>query len=219
MQKKVTFHGNSPASWARDPIRKQLKEQVFLLSPAHLKGARAQRLRGTGSRSELSVRLRTSGATIADVFCFASPLYFRGKLAYARTFGAPPLGLEQCYVITSARGLLPPDTRIDLASLDDLASGGAVDPDDDRYRIPLERDAVVLQAKLGDAAPVILLGSIATPKYAGPLLGVFGARLLFPSDFAGRGNLSRGSLLMRCVREGRELDYVSVAGLPRASKE
>jgi hypothetical protein len=115
--------------------------------------------------------------------------------------------------------LLPPDTRIDLASLDELASGGAVDPDDDKYRIPLARDARILQAKLGAAASAILLGSIATPKYAEPLLGVFGARLLFPSDFAGRGNMSRGSLLLRCVREGRELDYVSVAGLPRAREK
>jgi hypothetical protein len=219
MEKTVTFRGNSPAAGAREPLPKQSKEQVFLLSPAHLKGKRAERLRQNESLSEISVRLRAGGATIADVFSFASPLYFRGKLAYARAFGGPPPGLELCYVITSSRGLLPPDTRIDLASLDELASGGAVDPDDDRYRIPLERDALSLKAKLGAAASVILLGSIATPKYAEPLLGVFGGRLLFPSDFAGRGNMSRGSLLMRCVREGRELDYVSVAGLPRAREK
>lgn len=215
MEKKAIFHGNSPTAWACDPVRKPSKEQVFLLSPADLKGARALRLRGTESLSEFSVRLRTGGATIADLFCFASPLYFRGKLAYARTFGVPPLGLEQCYVITCSRGLLSPDTRIDLASLDELASGGAVDPDDDRYRIPLQRDALILQTKLGDAARVILLGSVRTRKYREPLLGVFGSRLLFPSDFAGLGNMSRGSLLMRCIREGRELDYVSLAGLPR----
>jgi hypothetical protein len=49
-------------------------------------------------------------------------------------------------------------------------------------------------------------------RFAEPQLAVFGAQLLFPSDFAGRRNLSRGSLLMRCIREGRELDYVSAAG-------
>ena len=173
-----------------------------------------QRLRGPESPSGLSMRLRAGGATIADLFCFASPLYFRGKLAYARAFGSPPLGLEQCYVITSSRGLLSLDTRIDLALLDELASGGTVDPDDDRYRTPLQRDALVLQAKLGDMAPVILLGSVATRKYTEPLLGVFGARLVFPSDFLGRGNMSRGSLLMRSVREGRELAYIPVDRLP-----
>jgi hypothetical protein len=218
MEKRVTFRGNSPASWDRDPSRKQSKEQVFLLSPANLKGARAQRLRGTESLSDLSMRLSAGDATIADLFCFASPLYFRGKLSYARAFGRPPLALEPCYVITSSRGLLSPDTRIDLAFLDELASGGAVDPDDDRYRIPLQRDALVLQAKLGDAAPVILLGSVATRKYTEPLLGVFGARLMFPSDFLGLGNMSRGSLLVRCVREGQELAYVPVERLPVGSK-
>jgi hypothetical protein len=219
MEKTVTFRGNSPAAWAREPFPKLSKEQVFLLSPAHLKGKRAERLRQNGSRSETSLRLRTGGATLADVFSFASPLYFRGKLSYARRFGMPPPGLESCYVITSCRGLLPADTRMDLASLDELAAGGEVDPDDDRYRIPLERDARSLQAKLGAAASVILLGSIATPKYATPLARVFGPRLLYPSDFSGRGNMSRGSLLLRCVREGRELGYVSVAGLPGAREK
>ena len=214
MEKSVTFHGNSPAAEARDRIAEQSKRRLFLLSPAHLKGARAQRLRGTESLSVLSTRLRAGTATIADLFCFASPLYFRGKLVYARAFGAPPLGLEQCYVITSSRGLLSPDTRIDVALLDELAWGGTVDPDDGRYRIPLQRDALILKSKLGDVAPVILLGSVATRKYTEPLLGVFGPRLAFPSDFAGRGNMSRGSLLMRCVREGRELAYVPVEQLP-----
>jgi hypothetical protein len=88
-----------------------------------------------------------------------------------------------------------------------------LDPEDDRYRIPLERDATALNEKLESADEVILLGSVATPKYVKPLLAVFGTRLLFPSVFAGRGNMSRGGLLLRFVREGRELRYVSIAGL------
>jgi hypothetical protein len=44
------------------------------------------------------------------------------------------------------------------------------------------------------------------------LLEVVGERLLFPTDFAGRGDMSRGALLLRSAREGRELDYEPVAG-------
>ena len=42
--------------------------------------------------------------------------------------------------------------------------------------------------------------------------GVFGARLRFPIDFVGRGDMSRGGLLMRCAEAGRELEYAPVAG-------
>ena len=39
----------------------------------------------------------------------------------------------------------------------------------------------------------------------------FGERLLFPSAFAGRGDMSRGSLMLRAVRESSELAYEPVA--------
>ena len=61
----------------------------------------------------------------------------------------------------------------------------------------------------------MLLGSIATPKYVEPLLGVFGERLLFPSEFAGRGDMSRGGLMLRCARENVPLTYVPVATAER----
>ncbi len=52
----------------------------------------------------------------------------------------------------------------------------------------------------------MLLGSVATGKYVDPLTEALGDRLRFPGDFVGRGDMSRGGLLLRCVREGRELD-------------
>jgi hypothetical protein len=58
-----------------------------------------------------------------------------------------------------------------------------------------------------------LLGSIATPKYLEPMVGVFGDRLLFPQEFIGRGDMSRGGLLLRQVRAGEELTYVPLGGL------
>ena len=61
----------------------------------------------------------------------------------------------------------------------------------------------------------MLLGSVASAKYADLLAPVLGARLLFPSDFVGRGDMSRGGLMLRCVAEGRELPYVRLVGAQR----
>jgi hypothetical protein len=57
----------------------------------------------------------------------------------------------------------------------------------------------------------VLLGSVATGKYTEPLLEVFGERLLIPKDFVGLGDMSRGSLLLRAVREDEELTYARLA--------
>jgi len=61
----------------------------------------------------------------------------------------------------------------------------------------------------------VLLGSVASEKYTGPLLEVFGERLLFPTDFVGRGDMSRGGLMLRCARSGIELPYIPVRGALR----
>ncbi len=58
----------------------------------------------------------------------------------------------------------------------------------------------------------VLLGSVASAKYTAPLLEVFGERLLFPVDFVGRGDMSRGGLMLRHARSGIELPYVPVRG-------
>jgi hypothetical protein len=91
----------------------------------------------------------------------------------------------------------------------DIASG------DPRYLEPLRRDIQSLAASLGATDEVVLLGSIATGKYANTLLDALGERLLFPREFVGRGDMSRGGLLLRQVREGRELEYIPIAGAVR----
>ena len=53
----------------------------------------------------------------------------------------------------------------------------------------------------------MLLGSIATVKYLEPLVRTLGTRLLYPVAFAGRGDMSRGGLLLRAARSGVELEY------------
>jgi hypothetical protein len=160
----------------------------------------------------LGQRLRTGSAPLGEVFCHTSSLYFRGKLTYARMFAAPPPGLEGCYVITTSRGLLSPDTLVDFEAVRELSSAAQVDPEDDRYRIPLQRDAITLKEALTDACQVVLLGSVATEKYTKPLLEVFGSQLAIPSAFVGRGDMSRGGLLLRCVREKQELAYIPAGG-------
>jgi hypothetical protein len=160
----------------------------------------------------LAQKLRAkSGAPIADVFTFLSGLYFRGKIAYANAFARPLRGASGVLVITPTRGLVDAGTRI---RLDDLREFAEVDihENDPRYRMPIERDAGQLATKLSMQSEVILLGSIATGKYVDVLLANFGERLRFPVDFVGRGDMSRGALMLRCAADRRELSYVPVGG-------
>ncbi|HEX3275476.1 MAG TPA: hypothetical protein VHR43_11515, partial [Gemmatimonadales bacterium] len=56
--------------------------RVFLLSPAHLGGRRAELLLGGRGRFALAAKLREGEAVpIGEAFSFLSGLYFRGKLA------------------------------------------------------------------------------------------------------------------------------------------
>ncbi len=190
-------------------------ERVFLLSPAHCGGERAGLLFREGADFDLARRVRRPpGVPLGEVFSFLSGLYFRGKLAYAQTFARPPAGLAGVYVITPNEGLRRADEPVDLARLRAFAQVD-IDADDVRYHRPLRRDARRLAAALAPSAEAVLLGSVATGKYVDPLTEALGDRLRFPSDFVGRGDMSRGGLLLRCVRAGRELAYVSVTGAER----
>ena len=189
--------------------------QVFVLSPASAAGKRARLLLEGRGDSELAPRLGSSaGAPLGAVFTFMSGLYFRGKLAYASAFARPPAGTAGVLVIVPGGGLLGPETPIRAADLRAMAEV-PVDPDDPRYVEPLAADAARLSAALGEDDRVVLLGSVATDKYVVPLLPVLGGRLQIPEEFVGRGDMSRGGLLLRCVDEKRELTYVSVADAPR----
>jgi predicted kinase len=162
----------------------------------------------------LAVRLREEGLPLGEIFSFISGLYFRGKLAYARAHGAPPRGLPGIVVITASGGLVSPDRLFRLPELLEITSGdiAAGAPE---YRVPLERDARLLSEHMGSESEVVLLGSVATPKYVEPLLEIFGERLMFPREFVGRGDMSRGGLMLRYAAEMKELTYVPVAGAVR----
>jgi hypothetical protein len=184
------------------------RPRVFLLSPANCGGERAALLFSPGASFDLARRLREpEGTTLGEVFSFLSGLYFRGKLAYAARFGVP-------LVITTNAGLRPADDRVTLPLLR-AAARVNIDADNPRYRRPLLASARAVSETLGPDGDVTLLGSIASDKYVGVLLDVFGEHLTFPAAFVGRGDMSRGGLLLRSVREGVELDYVPVVGAVR----
>jgi hypothetical protein len=183
---------------------------VFLLSPAHCGGRRAEMLLAGNGSFPLVERFRDAGAPIGEVFSFISGLYFRGKLAYARAFG-------RALVITPGRGLLAPETVVTRSELHEIARVG-VAPDEPRFREPLERDVEGLAASLDEDDIVVLLGSIATGKYLDVIELRLAGRLRFPSAFVGRGDMSRGGLMLRSVLSGAELEYVAVAGATRRGK-
>ncbi len=189
--------------------------RIFLLSPAACSGKRADLLLSERAGSVLALRLRAPGGVpVGEVFAFLSGLYFRGKLTYARAFARPPAGLPGVFVITTTRGLVLPEQPVRVGDLREFANVDlrATNP---RYREPLARDAEWIAARLTRRCEVVLLGSVATDKYVEVLGAVLGDRLHFPIAFVGRGDMSRGGLLLRSVRGRRELDYVPVAGAPR----
>lgn len=190
------------------------KPRIFLISPARLDGVRAKSIfspAGKGGAIARGVRTR-EGLPIGTVFQMLSGLYFRGKLAYATKFATPLAGFGSgALVITANRGLVPAETRITLEHLEAFAETD-IHHAERSFRAPLERDAKMLLDAIGDEGDVVLLGSVANAKYTAPLLSVFDTRLLFPSDFVGRGDMSRGGLLLRAVDAGAELPYVRVKG-------
>lgn len=174
--------------------------KVFLLSPAFAGGKCAALLFNPAAEFPLARRLHHGeGITLGEAFSFMSGLYFRGKLAYGRRFAPAP---GQLQVITSNRGLMSPDRYVTLAELQAFGSV-EIEADDPRYREPL---VTALRALPSDAE-VILLGSLATGKYLVPLREELGNRLFFPSEFVGRGDMSRGALMLKAARSGVELTY------------
>lgn len=172
---------------------------IFLLSPAYCGGRRAQILLNPKSPAVTSQALRAGRLSLGSAFAFMSGLYFRGKLAYAERFGTP-------YVITPTRGLQRPSLPFTLAMLREFAVGD-VSLDNPAYRQALERDIKKIAKLLAADAQVVLLGSVASGKYVDILLPILGDRLRYPTAFAGRGDMSRGGLMLRSAATGAELEY------------
>jgi hypothetical protein len=195
----------------------EIRTRIFMLSPANASGVNGQRLLGTTGESDLALRLRSSGAPLGEVYRFISSLYFRGKLDYAEQFKNPPAGIGGVQIITGA-GLMLPDTVVTLSDLRRISST-SIDEKNSQYRVPLDSDLRRLREMVGNETDVILLGSVATSKYITPITEVFGERLLFPKDFLGRGDMSRGSMLLGCCARGLELEYLPVETITRLASQ
>lgn len=189
-------------------------DRVFLLSPARAGGPRYEMLLRTPARFDLAVKVQHSAATIGEIYTFISGLYFRGKTAYAETFRAAPPGIPPVLLIVPGVGLVPPETPVTIEQLRAIANI-PVDERNETYRDALLRTARLLDQHAGATCLHVLLGSVASGKYTEPLLEVFGERLVFPADFVGRGDMSRGGLMLRCARSAIELSYIPVRGAMR----
>ncbi len=163
---------------------------------------------------DLAVRLREGIATIGEVYSFISRLYFRGKVAYAEAFASTLESVVPALTIVPGTGLMSLETPISAEQLRRIGNV-SIERDYQVYRDTLLRDARSLEQAADPACRVVLLGSIATDKYTAPLLEVFGERLVFPADFVGRGDTSRGGLMLRSANVGVELTYIPVGGAMR----
>ena len=188
---------------------------LFVLSPAYLGGERAALVFRPEADFALARQLRSpEGAPLGELFSFLSGLYFRGKVAYAQAFGKAPEGLPAALVISPGEGLRFLHERITLERLRAWAEV-SIDEHNPRFTEPLQSHAQALAHALRERARFVLLGSVATDKYVRPLGQVFAERLLFPLAFVGRGDMSRGSLMLRAARAGSELEYGPIAGATR----
>lgn len=185
---------------------------VFLLSPAFCGGRRAGILLNPKSQAATVLELRSGKMTLGRAFAFMSGLYFRGKVSYAERFG-------EALVITPTRGLQPPSLPFNLGLLREFAVGD-VSLDNPEYRLALARDVTALAERLDQRSQVVLLGSVASGKYVDVLLPVLGDRLRYPTAFIGRGDMSRGGVMLRSAASGIELEYdVLTAGVrPRGPR-
>jgi len=187
------------------------------MSPARIGGRRSNVLLRPEADFALAERLRDRNATLGEAYAFISGLYFRGKLAYAQAFAAPPRGVPPALVIVPGLGLISPDTMVDSEQLRRIGDV-SIEENNLAYREPLLRDATRLEQGAGPDCQYLLLGSIATEKYTEPLLNVFRERLLFPAEFVGRGDMSRGGLMLRRASSGEQLSYIALQGAIRRGR-
>ena len=191
-------------------VRAQPTGRVFLLSPANCNGPRAKIVLSPRATFDLAVRLRSDGGVaLGEVFAFVSGLYFKGKLAYALTFARPPepgapIAGSGVLVITPNAGLRPAETRVTGDALHGFA-GVDIAANDPRYRAPLLASA---RARRGNRRRV--RGRAARQHRVGEVRrhpdGGLRRAPAFPIDFVGRGDMSRGGLMLRAARERRGAD-------------
>lgn len=185
--------------------------RIFLLSPAKAGGRRYSILTSDKANFELALKFRAGSATLGEIYSFISGLYFRGKMAYAAAFGAGRGQSSNAFVIVPGLGLLPPETVFTPELLEATAQID-VHEDNPVHHHSLLAAAASLDRATNHQCSFVLLGSVASAKYTTALLEVLDHRLLFPAEFVGRGDMSRGSIMLRSATSGQELTYIPVSG-------
>jgi hypothetical protein len=184
--------------------------RIFLLSPANAGGRRYSILINDKATFELALKFRAGSATLGEIYSFISGLYFRGKVAYSAAFAVSQQS-SNALVIVPGLGLLPLET---VFTPDQLRATAQIDVDENN---PVHHDALLAAAgsvdrATGNQCSFVLLGSVASAKYTTALLKVLGNRLLFPAEFVGRGDMSRGGIMLRSAASRQELTYIPVSG-------
>ena len=181
--------------------------RVFLLSPANCRGRRAQQVLSPKVAFPVAARLRADGVPIGELFAHMSGLYFRGKITYAQTFG-------RAFVITPDQGLVPADLPVTSQVLIRFADAD-ISLENPGYR-------AAARAKRARAGRCRRLGCgvrAARKRRVREICAGVGRDFRLASGvsaaFVGRGDMSRGGLLLRAAAAGEELDYVPVLGAVR----
>ena len=182
-----------------------MKHHVFLLSPANTSGRRCQILLAERAQFDLARRVRDGGAPIGEVMSFMSQLYFRGKVSYARAFSAPPPGCHGALVITAGpragtagptdHHQRPPSIRRGAGRPRQRTNSETAASR--RAEAPRPRGRFERASCCSAASP--------RPSTSTYYSRVFGDALLFPSEFVGRGDMSRGGMMLRAADAGTEL--------------
>jgi hypothetical protein len=89
-------------------------------------------------------------------------------------------------IITPSRGLVPPETTVNLTELTDIV-GHRIVAHNPQYRDPLERDLRTLSEAICQQFQVVFLGSIARRKCIPLLRQILSERLVVPRAFIGMG--------------------------------
>ena len=198
-------------------------KRIFLLSPANLGGIRAKQVMSDAAQFAVAQQLRTAeGATLGDVFSFVSRSVLRGKLAYARRFSSPPDPGD----IRDRRRRAGDHTERRTARGGRVRNAGFAAPV--RRRVDRSRERPLPAAARSQRASTAARRSVPTVKSccsgASPLEICRSAAAdlrratAVSRGFVGRGDMSRGGLMLRCVDSGLELDYVPIAGAVRQGK-
>ena len=160
---------------------------IFLLSPAHCGGRRANIVMSERASFDLAARVRShAGAPLGEVFSFLSGLYFRGKLAVRESVCRPflthagPVAGSGVFVITPNAGLRSPDTLVTLAALRRFADVD-VSARHPAYRRPLERSAKALAMTSAPIARSCCSAASPQRSTSTSFRRSFSDRLLFPA--------------------------------------